>query len=50
MKQRFIYQIMTSKEFARDCEDVGEVVLNFAEIKAVSSGNPLIMEKNAGGQ
>ena len=44
-KQRFISQIMTSKELARDCEDVDEVVLNFAEIKAVASGNPLIMEK-----
>lgn len=36
---------MTSKELARDCEDVDETVLNFAEIKAVASGNPLIMEK-----
>lgn len=44
-KQRFISQIMTSKELARDCEDVDETVLNFAEIKAVASGNPLIMEK-----
>lgn len=44
-KQRFISQIMTSKELARACEDVDETVLNFAEIKAVASGNPLIMEK-----
>ena len=44
-KQRFISQIMTSKELARDCEDVDETVLNFAEIKAVASGNPLVMEK-----
>lgn len=44
-KQRFISQVMTSKELARDCEDVDETVLNFAEIKAVASGNPLIMEK-----
>lgn len=36
---------MTSKELARDCEDVDETVLNFAEIKAVASGNPLVMEK-----
>ena len=36
---------MTSRELARDCEDVDETVLNFAEIKAVASGNPLIMEK-----
>jgi len=32
-------------ELARDCEDVDETVLNFAEIKAVASGNPLILEK-----
>ena len=44
-KQRFISQIMTSRELARDCEDVDETVLNFAELKAVASGNPLIMEK-----
>lgn len=44
-KQRFISQIMTTKELARDCEDVDETVLSFAEIKAVASGNPLIMEK-----
>lgn len=36
---------MTSRELARDCEDVDETVLNFAEIKAVASGVPLIMEK-----
>ncbi len=44
-KQRFISQVMTSKELARNCEDIDETVLNFAEIKAVASGNPLIMEK-----
>lgn len=44
-KQRFISQILTSKELARDCEDIDETVLNFAEIKAVASGNPLILEK-----
>ena len=44
-KQRFISQVMTSKELARNCEDVDETILNFAEIKAVASGNPLILEK-----
>lgn len=44
-KQRFISQVFTSRELARICEDIDEVVLNFAEIKAVASGNPLIMEK-----
>lgn len=44
-KQRFISQIFTSRELARICEDIDETVLNFAEIKAVASENPLIMEK-----
>ena len=44
-KQRFISQVFTSRELARSCEDIDETVLNFAEIKAVASENPLIMEK-----
>ena len=36
---------MANRELARNCEDVDETVLNFAEIKAIASGNPLIMEK-----
>lgn len=44
-KQQFISQIMTNKVVSRECEDVDEVVLSFAEIKAVASGNPLILEK-----
>lgn len=44
-KQRFISQIMTSKSVARNCEDVDETVLSFAEVKALATGNPLIKEK-----
>lgn len=44
-KQRFISQVFTSRELAKICEDIDETVLNFAEIKAVASENPLIMEK-----
>lgn len=44
-EQRFISQVFTSRELARICEDIDETVLNFAEIKAVASENPLIMEK-----
>jgi hypothetical protein len=44
-KQRFISQIMTSKSPVRSCEDVDEVTLSFAEIKALCAGNPLIKEK-----
>ena len=44
-KQRFIGQVMTGKSPARSCEDTDEVSLKFAEVKALASGNPLIMEK-----
>lgn len=44
-KQKFISQIMTNKAVSRECDDVDESVLTFGEIKAIASGNPLIMEK-----
>jgi N12 class adenine-specific DNA methylase len=44
-KQRFIAQIMTGKTPVRTCEDVDETALSYAEIKALATGNPLIIEK-----
>ncbi len=44
-KQRFISQIMTSKTPIRVAEDIDESALNYAQIKALAAGNPLIMEK-----
>ena len=44
-KQRFISQIMTSKTPVRVAEDIDEVALSYAEIKALAAGNPLIIEK-----
>ena len=44
-KQRFISQIMTSKTPIRSMEDVDERALNYAEIKALATNNPLIIEK-----
>ena len=44
-KQRFVSQIMTSKTPVRFAEDIDEVALNYAQIKALAAGNPLIMEK-----
>ena len=44
-KQSFIGQIMTSKSPARSAEDIDEIALNYAEIKALCAGNPLIKEK-----
>ncbi len=44
-KQKFIGQVMTSKSPARSCEDTDETSLKYAEVKALASGNPLILEK-----
>lgn len=44
-KQKFISQIMTSKTPVRIAEDVDETALSYAEIKALATGNPLIIEK-----
>ena len=44
-KQKFISQIMTSKTSARTMEDIDEKALTYGEIKALATGNPLILEK-----
>ena len=44
-KQKYISQIMTSKTPVRVAEDVDEATLNYAEIKALATGNPMIKEK-----
>jgi len=44
-KQKFIGQIMTSKNPARSCEDVDEQALSYAEVKALATGDPRIKEK-----
>lgn len=44
-KQGFIGQVMTSKDISRTCEDIDDVMLDYAEMKAIASGNPLIKEK-----
>ena len=45
-KQKFVAQIMTSKTPVRVAEDIDDSVLNYAEIKALATGNPLIIEKS----
>lgn len=44
-KQKFIAQIMTSKAPVRVADDVDETALSYSEIKALGTGNPLIIEK-----
>lgn len=44
-KQKFIGQIMTDKSPVRSAEDIDEIALSYAEIKALCSGDPRIKEK-----
>ena len=44
-KQKFISQVMTSKSPVRSAEDVDEMVLSYAELKALATANPYIKEK-----
>ncbi|MDL2237611.1 N-6 DNA methylase [Christensenellaceae bacterium OttesenSCG-928-K19] len=44
-KQKFISQIMTNKAPSRRMDDLDDMTLNYAEVKALASGNPLIREK-----
>lgn len=44
-KQRYISQIMTGRSALRSCEDVDEVVLQYAEFKALAVSDPKIKRK-----
>ena len=44
-KQRYISQIMTRRSALRSCEDVDEVVLQYAEFKALAVSDPKIKRK-----
>ena len=44
-KQKFISQIMTSKNPVRSAEDVDEVALSFAEVKMLATGDERFKEK-----
>ena len=44
-KQRFISQIMQGDTTIRELEDLDESSLNYAKLKALATGNPLIQEK-----
>lgn len=45
-KQKFISQIMTSKDVTRECNDIDDSVLNYSEVMSIASGNPYIKELN----
>jgi hypothetical protein len=44
-KARFISQVMRGRLDAREIEDIGDNALSFAEVKALASGDPLILDK-----
>lgn len=44
-KAKFISQIMTGECSARKIEDLDAPALTYAEVKAIASGNPLVIEK-----
>jgi len=44
-KARFIAQVMRGDTGMRSAEDVDLAALSYAEVKALASGNPLVMEK-----
>jgi N12 class adenine-specific DNA methylase len=44
-KAKFIHQVMTGNTHVRHIEDVDSRALTYAEVKAIASGNPLVIEK-----
>jgi hypothetical protein len=44
-KAKFIGQIMSNQSHVRKIEDMDAPALTYAEVKAIASGNPLVMEK-----
>ncbi|WP_443029715.1 SNF2-related protein [Sporolactobacillus sp. KGMB 08714] len=46
-KLKYISQIMTGKSISRSCADLDETVLSAAEVKALATSNPHLLEKMA---
>jgi N12 class adenine-specific DNA methylase len=44
-KARFIQQVMSGSVSVREAEDLEGGALSYAEIKAIASGNPMVLEK-----
>jgi N12 class adenine-specific DNA methylase len=44
-KARFISQVMTGESDLRRIEDIDGAALTYAEVKAIASGNPMVIEK-----
>lgn len=44
-KARFITQVMHGRLDSREITDIGDATLSFSEVKALATGNPLLMDK-----
>lgn len=44
-KAKFIHQVMSGETHIRHIEDIDSRALTYAEVKAIASGNPLVIEK-----
>ena len=44
-KARFIHQILSGEITQRTAEDIGDMVLTTAQVKAIASGNPQVMQR-----
>jgi hypothetical protein len=44
-KARFIGQVMHGRLDTREITDIGDTALSFSEVKAIATGNPLLMDK-----
>ncbi len=43
-KARFIGQVLGGRPVGRDVDDIGDSTLSYAEVKALATGNPLLLE------
>lgn len=43
-KARFIAQVLTGDLAAREVPDIGDITLSYTEVKALATGNPLLLE------
>jgi len=44
-KARFIAQVMRGRLDVREIEDIGDAAMSYNEVKALATGNPLLMDK-----
>jgi outer membrane murein-binding lipoprotein Lpp len=43
-KSRFVGQVLSGRPGGRDVDDIGDATLSYAEVKALATGNPLLLD------